>query len=284
EKIQPKRAKANIWGIGDYISLQRLFKLRQPLGWNPKQDYDPWLLSLDPKAKSARARLLFREAWSLAKSLSTKEGGENNLKSLKEFDKKLITEINKPFKHLEDAELQILRSDLWFSIDRKLSSALLDELTKALKGRNFGEGIARQVFARFSVSSQLPLENARKWRTYLAGWGNLPGRDSDSLDPLSEPWMPQYLRLRSQRAREWKKLKTLNEALKQSIPEQIPDLFKEQWYAVLARGLMSQKAYGAAAVAWHKSSEFSASGKKLRYLELHRMALFFNEHEKGLQL
>ncbi|NRA46692.1 MAG: hypothetical protein HRU09_17220, partial [Oligoflexales bacterium] len=25
-KIQPKRAKANIWGIGDYISLQRLIK------------------------------------------------------------------------------------------------------------------------------------------------------------------------------------------------------------------------------------------------------------------
>ncbi|NRA46765.1 MAG: GHKL domain-containing protein, partial [Oligoflexales bacterium] len=28
-KIQPKRAKANIWGIGDYISLQRLIKLSQ---------------------------------------------------------------------------------------------------------------------------------------------------------------------------------------------------------------------------------------------------------------
>ncbi|MFK7825360.1 MAG: hypothetical protein AB8G05_14490 [Oligoflexales bacterium] len=258
-------------------------KFRQPADWKVKRDYDPWFLSLDPDSKEARTRMLFREAQSFSKVIFG-DSDRNVSQELKGLDKKIFTEIDRPFRYLEDSELQLLQSDLWFHLNRKNSIRILSELADELENKNFGEVISRKVFARVILEQGLNLENIRIWRRYLAGWGRLPKRAQHYHTALSEPWLLQYLRLRNQGDEDWKALNVNQRAFESEVPHEFPNTFKEQWFAYLAKNFLKHKDYKRAAKAWKKCSEYSKSGKIHRYLELSRMAEFFRKHEKNIVL
>ena len=262
-----------------------LTQLRQPRGWDAGRDYNAWLLSLDSNAKSPRSRQLFQEAKKISKKLYKEDPpSPDTLVLLQALDNKLDSEISLPFKHLEDAELQILRSDLWFKFDHKKSHELLNILAKQLEKQNFGERISRQVLARNMLNQWVEGSQNAQWRQYLSAWGPLPKRGALYLESLSEPWIQQYLRLRNGSDQEWQQLETLKKAFNSPTPKDVPHIFKEQWFAKLAASLMQKKEYQLAEQAWAKCSDFAVSGKKLRYLELQRMANFYGQNSLKISL
>lgn len=249
--------------------------LRQPVGWNPSKDYHPWLLSLESNVKAVQTTILFNEAREIAGRVY--ENNNTIFPELKLLDEKIKHNLNVPFKHIEDAELQILKSDLWFPYDRDKSNRLLQELVTFIKDKNLGEVIARQIFARLKVGELFSLVDAKLWRKYLAGWGGLPKRAKTYQEPFSEPWILQYLRLRNHRDKDWRSTDVLRKAFRTELPAELPNIFKEQWYAQLAKLLMKQRDYKLAAQAWQYCAEFSVNGKRQRYEEFSRMAMYFVE-------
>ena len=252
-------------------------RFRQPSSWDAKKDYNPWLLSLDPDSKSARTKMIFQKSRLLSNNLYEDEPSEISQK-IKELQDEISAEMNLPFKYLEDAELQILSSDLWFPFNRKKSMEMLNKLASELKNKNFGEGIFRQVFARL-ILGQLSLENEKEWRKYLAGWGSLPKRLRSYDTSLSEPWILQYLRLRNRGDVDWKSPQLVEKAFASKVPDGIPSNFNEQWFAFLAKDLLKNGNFHLSSEAWKKASLYSVNGKKKRYQELARMALFFEKHD-----
>ncbi|NRA47159.1 MAG: heme-binding domain-containing protein, partial [Oligoflexales bacterium] len=97
EKIQPKRAKANIWGIGDYISLQRLDNTealsslkRACFDCHSYETHWPWYSHIAPfsllierDVKLARARLNFSE-WEDLGGKRKKKLAKKVIKSIEE--------------------------------------------------------------------------------------------------------------------------------------------------------------------------------------------------------
>ncbi len=215
-------------------------RLRQPLGWQPKEDYWPWRLELDPLDRDALLAKWTQEIRQAATAIPIAAG------RLKVWKQAVASAKHWPPKNLEDVEFALLEADLaLYSDGREQSIKLLHGLRDEIAKNYVGNDLQRRIYARIMVEEQLDGSQTLAWRRYLAGWErNLPAGD-----PSSEPWILTYFRLR--RAQESNlSPATISHFLRTPVPSALPPTFYAEWYEHLGQQLLNHERFSQANTAF----------------------------------
>lgn len=236
--------------------------MRRPADWDPKKDYWPWRLELDPFDASAR-----NIHWQHRMKHAYQQRQQSELEAGR---LELEREHRWPPKELEDVELQLLLSDLAYFTQRKAeSAALLQELLEFAQSHAIGDDLLRQAYVRQILNAEVPEPQAGRWRAYVAGWESIPTPNAQA-----QPWIVTYLQLRRSEP-SLRSLAALERLLNTPPPSGLPNTFSVEWYRFLGLYLQEAKAFDKAEIAYEKAASHAPSGMKA-VLEEHarRMAFF----------
>jgi hypothetical protein len=232
-------------------------RIRQPLGWQPGNDYWPWRLAVDPDDLGAKLGGLRNRAYLAIKESDTKND---------ELIKEIFALRTWPPKNIEDIELAILASDLQkVGGDDKGSASTLKEIANYGKAKPLPDNLVRQLVARTQTDL---LADSSKWRRFLAGWDKQLPLTSVSA---TTPWMSSYLYLRNRAKISASELKTL---ARMTIPAGIPATFRAEWYELLATRYEEAGRRDDAANAWNHADRYARDSIK-PYLALNRARVLF---------
>jgi hypothetical protein len=227
-------------------------RMRQPAGWDPEQDLQPWLTALAPNAKETRLRGWRKELRTVAGERFPPQG------RLETWKETLARARANPPEALEDVELAILESDVARLIgDAEASVQILEALETFGQTKYLGDGLTREVAARLAVERQVAKESRVEWRRYLAGWRRTfpSSAPAATAGEGSEPWILAYLRVRNEKEAPLD-VEALGRILAQATPDrQLPATFHVEWYRLIAHRLMKAGAFAEAAAAYDKATE-----------------------------
>lgn len=223
-------------------------RLRQPLKWDPGQDYLNWRTDLDPGDHDNRLRV-WRKAISAVASERQPSIGrlETWKETLKAFRKV-------PPKTLEDVEAGILESDIARVLGQTEESlTILRELVEAAKKSFFGFSFQREISARLMIEEQLSVEAGLEWRRLLAGWR----RQMPDEQLFSGPWITTYLKLRNIKASKITKEELLEVFALDIEKEGLVTTFKHEWFKIIAGKLMTAGEFEKAGEAYLQAQKFA---------------------------
>ena len=241
-------------------------RLRQPLKWDPTQDYLNWRTDLDPEDHNNRLRVWRKAIIAVASERQPSIGRLETWKdTLKKFRKV-------PPKTLEDVEAGILESDVARIMGQTEESiSILRELVEADKKSFFGFSLQREIAARLMIEEQLGVEAGLEWRRLLAGWR----KQMPDEQLFSGPWITTYLKLRNLKAS-----RISNEDLSGVFSldiekEGLPTTFKHEWYKIIAGKFMNAGSFTKASEAYALAQK-SAEGSLAELMAEHaRRASFY---------
>jgi hypothetical protein len=243
-------------------------RLRQPLGWDPTQEYLPWLTALDPKDQDAKMRLWKKEIKALG---AHRFPDQQKLEQWRDILNKAWRD---PPDTVEDVETGLLLSDVLRLMGKvEDSQKPLTSILDTSHRRFIGNQLVRETVARIRLE-QLGDPLAMEWRRVLAGFTTtLPDR---SKEP-SSVWLLSYLRFRNAKDDQVGK-DDLIRNLTQTPPDStLPPTFAFEWYKLLANRFMKIEEYSFAADAYDKAASAARPAARDLYLEHARRARFFAE-------
>jgi hypothetical protein len=239
-------------------------RLRQPIGWMPEDNYQPWIEKVDPGDLGVRLA-----GWKKKIDLVVNDSAKHEAK-IQTWEDVLNRARNRPPKVLEDVEIAILESDLLRVAGQKDKSfEILKELTEFGKSTFLGDSLTREIYTRINLEDLGP-SDALKWRMYLAGWH--PGAPSKA-NP-SDPWLIKYLRLRRMDSESFD-AESLDRLLMTELNPDLPKTFQVEWYRFLAFRFLGLENYKSAEIAWNHAADATSGPKRETYQMHAREAAFF---------
>lgn len=244
-------------------------RLRQPLGWDPIEDYWPWRVRLDKKDRYAQLAL-----WSDEIKKAVERRG-NNKGRFRTWKAALSRARVWPPQSIEDIKIALKESDLTRILEGSDASLkLLYEIEKYAKTKYVGDSLLRQIQARISIEKKLPSYESLEWRKYLAGWRtDTPNQAGKSY----EPWLVTYLRLRKgdRQILNESRLLTL---MKTPLNISYADTFKVEWYKFLGIRFLQLKNYAAAEQAFSQAAAMVPASLRRYYAQEQRRAQFYRNY------
>lgn len=243
-------------------------RMRQPVGWEPDQDYWNWRLKMAPTDREAQLQSLKIVVNSLAAARVL------NRPALADHLIQATQQKIWPPKSIEDVEFALVESDLHRLLDApEKSSAILADVVKVAASGRLSEGLVRSIYARLRVEQNIVGPRAVSWRKFIAGWRTEPPERGES-----EPWILTYLRVR----RGDKALtapSNLGSLMTMGIDQELPQTFRTEWYKILADQFMRNGDYPAAKTAYEYASRNASPGRIAFLEEQGRRALFYADYK-----
>jgi hypothetical protein len=238
-------------------------RLRQPVGWSPTDDFVKWRLQINPDD----FRTLRSSWYADLKKLMSKSFVDRQQADL--WLVKFSKASHWPPQHLEDIDLEIMRSDLLYALDQaEESQMLLNRLAEWLKVHSVPVRFRRRVQARIMLENQFDTENSKAWRLYLSGWRPLPRlRDYDV-----DSFLLRYLSIRNNKFSPSAKL--MRQWLDFEVPPTVMNEFRVEWYFYLAKRLIERRDYSAAAKSLLEARK-NGLGDQARYFEILRRQILY---------
>lgn len=199
-----------------------LLNWRRPGDWQVGRDYWPWRVQLDqnPGAAITLLQQRFRAA------------GETD----PDLDRDIEAAAVRPPKLLEHVEAFLLLSD---RLVQKAEDPKAEEDLKAflasVKGIRIGDELLRQLWVRWLLLRDVPIEQRRPWQKLLAG---LERQIPDTLRPEAS-WIETYLFLRNARPSQIPD-ELLDRMKGQALPDELPDTFRLEWWKILGSGYLQK--------------------------------------------
>lgn len=220
-------------------------RLRQPIGWDPDTDLQPWLLALDPSDSDSRLRAWRKEVRRLATDRFLAMG------RLGTWREALGHARVHPPTNLTDVDLAITESDIARLLgDTEGSVGILRALREANSKTFFGDGAQREIEARLAVEEQIADPAlAGEWRRYLAGWRRIP-----EVEAQGSPWILTYLRLRNEHDGHLNAAATARLMSERAVDPKLPTTFHHEWFKIIGHRLMRLGAYKDAAQAYSRAA------------------------------
>jgi hypothetical protein len=243
-------------------------RLRQPLGWDPDEDYLQWRTVLDPDDRGSRLKIWRQSIQKVAMDRLPSPGRLETWKTVLRKYRRFPPET------LEDVEAGILESDVARIIgDREDSRKILQDLMQADQKTFFGFSYQREIAARIAVEDSLAEEQALEWRRFLAGWRR--AMPEESL--FAGPWITTYLKLRNMKADRISPAELDQASALEDIGAGLPETFVHEWHKILAGKFMYAGQYDRAAAAY-KAAAKSAQGSMQELMEEHaRRAAYYHQ-------
>lgn len=240
-------------------------RMRQPPGWDYRQDYQHWLETVEPKNVGYQLSRWRQEIASLAKTHGMAGGP-----ALVPWMETLKGVRTRPPKVIEDVELAILLSDIYLFQGQKSDSlGVLAELQQFADRVFVGDALTREIYSRIKID-HLPENEAQQWRGYLAGWWPMPKRQDQP-----ESWIETYLRLRRTDTQVFD-INELRSLMEVELAPDLPRTFKIEWYRFLAYRFLDLKGFDLANKAWTNAATL-ATGERRELLAMYaRQAQFYS--------
>ena len=248
-------------------------RMRQPLGWDPEQDYWPWRLKMGPNDREAQLQ-------SLKAVVSTLAGARVlNRPALADYMAEAGHRKTWPPKNIEDVEFALLESDLHRLLEEPQKSLeILNQVEPIAKSGRLSDGLVRSIYARVRVEQNMQGPRGMTWRKFIAGWRSEPPERGES-----EPWILTYLRVR----RGDRLLTTpaaLSNLMAAGIDQDLPQTFRTEWYKIIADNYMRNGDYRAAKNAFEFAARNASPGRIQLLEESVRRAQFYGEQREGTKL
>lgn len=243
-------------------------RLRQPLSWDPTQEYLPWLTALDPKDQEAKLRLWRKEIKALGSQRFPDQG------QLEKWRDTLTQVWRDPPETVEDVETGLLLSDIQRLLGKTEDSLKpLLSIQETAKKRFIGDNLVRETEARIRLE-QLGDPLALEWRRVLGGFTTtLP---EQSKEP-PQVWLLTYLRFRNAKDDQLTKDELIRNFTQISPDSTLPPTFAFEWYRLLANRLMKQEDYSVAAEAYDKAASVARPAARELFTEHSRRARYYAE-------
>lgn len=239
-------------------------RLRQPLGWNPTNDYWPWRQSLDANDPDAQLNRLRKIIQDQIKKGNDPTGNAQVMAELK-------SDLHWPPRNIEDVELALLISDFSYLVETSsIESEKILQQIMSLPSAALSDGMKRQVEARYWIVQNIGPRDTPAWRRYLAGWGQIP------TETKNEPWILQYLRLRKGDVayRQKKILDHLSKLTPKA--EGFNPSFITEWYRILGQRYLEHQSWELAADAFKKAAATASEGQQPLLQQYQQMAQFLS--------
>lgn len=241
-------------------------RLRQPLGWDPEEDYLQWRTVLDPDDRATRLKIwrnaIHKVATERLPSPGRLETWQTALGKYRRF----------PPKSLEDVEAGILESDVARQVGRRDESLkILADLETAGKKTFFGFSLQREISARLAIEQSFGEEQALEWRRFLAGWRRTIPEEA----LFAGPWVTTYLKLRNMKPERISRAELDQAFALEEVAAGLPETFGHEWHKILAGKFMAAGEYERAAASYKSAAKFAAGSLKELMEEHARRASFY---------
>lgn len=253
-----------------------IFRLRQPISWSYTKDYWRWKLSLSKQNKTDVTTYIQHELKKILTQSTTLP-----TQRLEIWVKTLQNLRNNPPTDISDIILALMESDLLKIINKHENSLqILKELNEYSKQHYLDSTLQRQIKARIYIDQKLTPNDARIWRTYLAGWSSkIP---TISINKKKEPWIIIYLRLKNKDKNIYNK-NFLYYLLKLKPPTNVDSIFYKEWYKSLGHLLMLLEEYSQAEIAYTNALQYVDKANIQIFKEYIRKAKFLAEQQHNYQ-